>query len=120
MLIYIQNLYSKLLIRGSRKAQYLYSQGQKGGIHMAKLKPLETSVPVSVETAWREQGEKAAVEAAILKYAKVIDMTDAGRDMKPLITGMFEAIDRYKSLEAVEGSAKKETPLFSILKAVNE
>jgi hypothetical protein len=33
---------------------------------------------------------------------------------------MFEAIDRYKSLEATEGSAKKETPLFSILKAVNE
>lgn len=87
---------------------------------MAKLKPLETSVPVSVETAWREQGETAAVEAAILKYAKVIDMTDAGRDMKPLITGMFEAIDRYKSLEATEGSSKKETPLFSILKAVNE
>jgi hypothetical protein len=87
---------------------------------MAKLKPLETSVPVSVETAWREQGEKAAVEAAILKYAKVIDMTDSGRDMKPLVSGMFEIVDRLKALESRDGDTKAETPLFKILKASNE
>lgn len=78
------------------------------------------STPESVAQAWKEEGEIGAVKAAIEKYARVIDMTDSGRDMKPLITGMFEAIDRLKALEAHD-SGKKESPLLTILnKAANE
>lgn len=87
---------------------------------MPKYKQPETSIPESVEQAWREQGEIGAVRAAITKYAKVIDMTDSGRDMKPLVSGMFEMVDRLKALESRDSDAKAETPLFKILKASNE
>jgi hypothetical protein len=42
-------------------------------------------------------------------------MTDSGRDMKPLVSGMFEAIDRLKSLEAHTSNRAKITPLADIL-----
>lgn len=87
---------------------------------MPKYKQPETAVPESVELAWRQEGEIGAVNAAIIKYAKVIDMTDSGRDMKPLVTGMFEMVDRLKALEARSEESKSETPLFKILKASNE
>lgn len=78
------------------------------------------STPESIEQAWRDEGEIGATKAAIVKYAKVLDKTDSGRDMKPLISGMFEAIDRLKALEA-QDSGKKESPLLTILnKAANE
>ncbi len=78
------------------------------------------STPESVETAFRENGEIGAVRAAIIKYAKVLDMTDSGRDIKPLVSGMFEAIDRLKALEAQDNKTN-ETPLFKVLsKAANE
>ena len=87
---------------------------------MAKDRTPKDSTPESVELAWRENGEIGAVKAAIVKYARVLDMTDSGRDMKPLISGMFEAIDRLKALEA-SGKSDKETPLLRILeKAANE
>ena len=41
-------------------------------------------------------------------------MTDSGRDIKPLATGMFEAIDRVKALEAAQDSISN-TPLAQIL-----
>ena len=78
------------------------------------------STPESVEQAWRQDGEIGAVRASIAKYAKVLDMTDSGRDIKPLVSGMFEAIDRLKSLEAHTSNQSKITPLASILKAANE
>ncbi len=85
-----------------------------------KLKQPEGSTPESVEQAWRKDGEVGAVKAIICKYAKVLDMTDAGRDIKPLATGMLESIDRLKALEA-GGQAKIETPLLKILeKAAND
>ena len=68
----------------------------------------------SVESAWMEGGEIAATRQAIRKYAQVIDVTESGRDMKPLISGMFEAIDRLKALEAVSAS-ESDTPLARIL-----
>ena len=47
-------------------------------------------------------------------------MTDSGRDIKPLTTGMLETIDRLKALEA-QDTRKTETPLFRIIsKASNE
>lgn len=88
---------------------------------MPKNKPLKDSTPESVEQAWKEEGEIGAVRASITKYARVLDMTDSGRDIKPLVSGMFEAIDRLKSLEAHTSSKAKITPLADILnKASNE
>ena len=87
---------------------------------MPKNKHLESSIPQSIEKAWREEGEIGAVKASIVKYAKVLDMTDSGRDIKPLVTGMFEMVDRLKALESRDSEIKAETPLFRILKASNE
>lgn len=88
---------------------------------MPKYRQPEGSTPESVEQAWREDGEIGAVKASIIKYAKVLDMTDSGRDMKPLVSGMFEAIDRLKSLEAHTSNKAKITPLADILnKAASE
>lgn len=80
---------------------------------MPMNKPLPTSKPVSIETAWRDGDELAMVGAVVQKYARVLDMTDAGRDIKPLATGLFEAVDKYHALEAAAG--KNETPLTAIL-----
>jgi hypothetical protein len=41
------------------------------------------------------------------KYARVLDMTDSGRDIKPLATGLFEAVDRWKALT---GGKDEDTP----------
>ena len=41
-------------------------------------------------------------------------MTDSGRDIKPLASGLFEAVDRYNALEASQG-VESETPLADIL-----
>lgn len=68
----------------------------------------------SLESAWESGGELAVTRQAIKKYAQVIDVTESGRDMKPLISGMFEAIDRLKALEAAS-SEKVDTPLAQIL-----
>lgn len=87
---------------------------------MPRYKQPTDSTPESIELAWRSEGEIGAVKASIVKYAKVLDMTDSGRDMKPLVTGMFEAIDRLKALEAT-GTTDKGTPLLRILeRAANE
>lgn len=54
------------------------------------------------------------IDAIVRKYARVLDMTDSGRDIKPLVTGMFEAVDRLHALEAAQG-ATENTPLADIL-----
>lgn len=87
---------------------------------MPKNKVLETAIPESIEEAYRKDGEIGACKASIIKYAKVLDMTDSGRDIKPLVSGMFEMIDRLKALEATNTSDKNETPLFRILSAAND
>ena len=87
---------------------------------MPKYKQPKDSTPESVEQAWRKEGEIGAVRASIVKYAKILDMTDSERDIKPLVSGLFEAIDRLKSLEAC-GQTSNDTPLLRILnKAANE
>lgn len=65
---------------------------------MPKNKALETSNPRSIEKAWVDGDEAGMVFAVVQKYARVLDMTDSGRDIKPLATGMFEAMDRWKAL----------------------
>ena len=87
---------------------------------MPKNKQPVNAVNESVEQAWRKDGEIGACRAVVAKFAKVLDMTDSGRDIKPLATGMFEAIDRLKALEA-QDTKKAETPLFRIInKAASE
>lgn len=84
---------------------------------MPKYKQPENHVYTSVEDAWRNGGEAATLEAIILKYAKVLDMTDSGRDIKPLASGMVETIDRLKALRATEGASKDaSTPLANVFK----
>lgn len=81
---------------------------------MPKNKPLPTSAPESIEEAWASRDELAVARAVARKYARVLDMTDSGRDIKPLATGLFEAIDRVKALEAID-SAEANSPLADIL-----
>ena len=69
----------------------------------------------SLEQAWDKGGEIAVTRQAVRKYAQVIDVTESGRDMKPLITGMFEAIDRLKSLE-MQDQSESETPYAQIMR----
>lgn len=73
------------------------------------------STSTSLVEAWEEGGEIAVTRRAVKKYAEVIDVTESGRDMKPLITGMFEAIDRLKALEDAESAKSGATPLDQIL-----
>ena len=80
---------------------------------MPKNMPLPTSTPESIESAWAEGDELAMARAVVRKYARVLDMTDSGRDIKPLATGMFEAMDRVKVLESIAEGA--DTPLADIL-----
>ena len=81
---------------------------------MPTNKPLPTSAPESIEEAWASGDELAMAKAVVRKYARVLDMTDSGRDIKPLATGMFEAMDRVKALEAAQDTNGK-APLFRIL-----
>lgn len=85
---------------------------------MPTNKPLPTSAPESIEEAWANGDELALARAVVRKYARVLDMTDSGRDIKPLATGMFEAMDRVKALEAQVDSGK--TPLARILSLADE
>jgi hypothetical protein len=85
---------------------------------MPKNKPLSTSSPESIESAWAEGDELAMARAVVRKYARVLDMTDSGREIKPLATGMFEAMDRVRTLEAQMATA--ETPLASIVAKAQE
>ena len=68
----------------------------------------------SLETAWEEGGELAVTRQAVRKYAQVIDVTESGRDMKPLISGMFDAIDRLKAIEAEYGESD-DSQLYKII-----
>lgn len=85
---------------------------------MPKYKALETSAPESIEEAWADGDELALARAVVRKYARVLDMTDSGRDIKPLATGMFEAMDRVRALEAKQNTSN--TPLASIMAEADE
>lgn len=81
---------------------------------MPKNKALPTSAPESIEEAWASGNELAMTRAVVRKYARVLDMTDSGRDIKPLVTGMFEALDRVKMLEARDEETNQ-SKLFKIM-----
>lgn len=79
---------------------------------MPKNKALPTSAPESIEQAWAQGDELGMARAIVRKYARVLDMTDSGRDIKPLATGLFEAIAYVKTLEAREVT---DTPYAQIM-----
>jgi hypothetical protein len=79
---------------------------------MPKNKALPTSNPESIEELWANGDELGMTRAIVRKYARVLDMTDSGRDIKPLATGLFEAMERVRALEARQNEA---TPLAEIL-----
>lgn len=82
---------------------------------MPKNKPLPTSVPESIEQAWADGDELGMARAIVRKYARVLDMTDSGRDIKPLATGLFDAIAYVKALEAADG-IENDTPYARIIR----
>jgi hypothetical protein len=69
----------------------------------------------SLEQAWTNGGELELTRQAVRKYTQVIDVTESGRDIKPLISGMFEAIDRLNALEQIEDN-ESETPYAQIMR----
>lgn len=85
---------------------------------MPKNKALETSNPESIEEALADGDELAMARAVVRKYARVLDMTNSGRDIKPLATGMFEAMDRVRILEAQTDGAQS-SPIFKIVDRAN-
>lgn len=82
---------------------------------MPKNKPLETSTPQSIEEMWDRRDKVGVLNALIKKYARVLDMTDSGRDIKPLASGMLETIAQLEAIEGSTGSAT-ETPLANVLR----
>lgn len=102
----------------AQRWQRHHMRGNSVGVtQMPKYQQPKDHIPTSIETAWRDGGESEALEAIIIKYAKVLHMTDSGRDIKPLATGMLETIDRLKALQAAEGASKDaETPLANVFR----
>lgn len=81
---------------------------------MAQGKKITAKAQLSVAAAVRRKDEAGIVKAIISKYAKVIDECDSARDMKPLASGIFEAIDRLKALNARDVNTT-DTPLAQII-----
>lgn len=82
---------------------------------MPKNKALETSHVESIETAWHNNDEVRLLKNLIAKYARVLDMTDSGRDIKPLATGMLEAIDRLKAIDTSDADSNEFTQILEEL-----
>jgi hypothetical protein len=80
---------------------------------MPKNKPLETSEVTHIEEMLVNGDEAGMTLEIARKYARVLDMTDSGRDIKPLATGMFEAVERVRSLEVKRAEA--DNPLNRIM-----
>lgn len=73
----------------------------------------------AVEKAYKRKGEAEAIQAVILKTAQMIDDCASARDYKPLVTCMYESIDRLNAVNAAKAatSSGKITPLAEILAA---
>ena len=86
---------------------------------MPKNKPLPTSKQTSIEEALVNGDELGVAREVARKCARVLDMTDSGRDIKPLMTALFDALARVHALEAAEGLAG-ETPYAQIMREAEE
>lgn len=73
---------------------------------------------VSLGDAYLSGNERMLVDAMLVKLAHAIDNCDSSRDLRPLMNGMFEALDRLHALDAAAGveDEANETPLATILK----
>ena len=85
---------------------------------MGLNKPHPDSKPTSIEQAWVKGDEIQVVSEVVRKYARVLDMTDSGRDIKPLATGLFEAIDRYNAMQLAKPD--NETALSQLLREAEQ
>ena len=85
---------------------------------MGLNKPHPDSKPTSIEQAWVNHDEINVVYEVARKYARVLDMTDSGRDIKPLATGLFEAIDRYNAMQLAKPD--NETALSQLLREAEQ
>lgn len=62
-------------------------------------------------------GDELDVAYAVLrKVARNLDDCDSSRDIKPLVSCLFETTDRIKALEAKQGQRAKVTPLAEVVK----
>ena len=70
----------------------------------------------SLEDAFLNGSERDLVVALIVKLTHTIDGCDSARDLRPLMNGTFEALDRLHAIDAAtNGGGKDETPLAVIL-----
>lgn len=74
----------------------------------------------SIASALRNGDDLDVARAVAAKYAKTLDACESARDVKPLATGLFEAIDRINALEARDGAANERTPLVRVLSRADE
>lgn len=81
-----------------------------------KVPPLEGH---SVEAALMEGDEADVLDALIVKYAHTIDNTNSARDIRALISGMIEVLDRRRQVTN-SSAAKGKTPLSIVLDRANE
>ena len=81
-----------------------------------KVPPLEGH---SVEAALMEGDEADVLDALIVKYAHTIDNTNSARDIRALISGMIEVLDRRRQV-TIAALEKGKTPLAIVLDRVNE
>lgn len=74
----------------------------------------------TIASALRNGGDLDVARAVAAKYAKTLDACESARDVKPLATGLFEAIDRINALEARDAKSTERTPLVQVLERAGE
>ena len=74
----------------------------------------------SIASALRNGDDLDVARAVAAKYAKTLAACESARDVKPLATGLFEAIDRINALEARDAAAAEKTPLVKVLSMAEE
>lgn len=73
----------------------------------------------SIASALQNGTDLDVARAVARKYAKVLDTCESARDVKPLATGLFEAMDRVNALEARDRETTSTTPLMRIISQAN-
>lgn len=81
-----------------------------------KIPPLEG---YSVEEALENGTESDVLDALVVKYAHTIDNCNSARDIRFLIAGMLDVLDRRRRVVAVSATGG-ETPLSAILGSAGE
>lgn len=69
----------------------------------------------SIASAYRNGTDLDVARAVALKYAKVLDSCESARDVKPLASGLFEAMDRIRAYETRDKETAQKTTLVKVL-----